>query len=123
MKGIMGVAVVAGLALSATARAGDDPKFDEAKLIGKWEPTDAKKDVRATLEFKKAGKLLVTIPIDGVDTIVEGNWKLKGSELEIAMTRNGMTETTTFKLAKLDDKLLEYTAPQGKTYTLKKMKS
>ena len=123
MKSILGAALFAGLVLSGTAKAGEDPKFDEAKLIGKWEPADVKKEVRAALEFKKAGKLLITIPIDGVDTIVEGSWKLKGSDLEIAMTRNGMTETTTFKLAKLDDKLLEYTAPQGKTYTLKKMKS
>ena len=123
MKVIMGAALFVGLALSATARVGDEAKFDEAKLIGKWEPADVKKEVRAALEFKKAGKLLITIPIDGVDTIVEGSWKLKGTELEIGMTRNGMTETTTFKLTKLDDKLLEYTAPQGKTYTLKKMKS
>jgi uncharacterized protein (TIGR03066 family) len=123
MKAITGAALLLGL-VATTARAGlDDPKFDEAKLIGKWEPTDTKKETRATLEFKKAGKLVVTIPIDGVDTIVEGTWKLKGVELEIGMTRNGMTESTVMKLTKLDDKTLEYTAPQGKNYSLKKMKS
>jgi uncharacterized protein (TIGR03066 family) len=123
MKAIMGAALFVGLAASAAALDQDGPKFDEAKLIGKWEPTDAKKDTRATMEFKKGGKLLLTVPIDGVDTVLEGTWKLKGADLEVGLTRNNTPEMTVLKLTKLDDKTLEYAAPQGKTYTLKKLKS
>jgi uncharacterized protein (TIGR03066 family) len=122
MKAFMALALIFSLTATAAMGGQDGPKFDEAKLIGKWEPTDAKKDTRALMEFKKGGKLLLTVPIDGVDTIVEGNWKLKGGDLEIGLMRNNIPEMCTLKVTKLDDKTLEYTAPQGKAYTLKKMK-
>jgi uncharacterized protein (TIGR03066 family) len=123
MKAIMGAALFVGLAASAATADQDGSKFDEAKLIGKWEPAEAKKDTRAAMEFKKGGKLLLTVPIDGTDTVLEGTWKLKGADLEVGLMRNNTPETTTLKVTKLDDKTLEYTAPQGKTYTLKRLKS
>ncbi len=124
MRAIVSVALGAILLVATGAGARqDDAKFDEKKLIGKWEPVDVKKEARAILEFKKGGKLIITILIDGSETVVEGIWVLKETDLEVTIELVGKKESTTFKLKKLDDTVLEYVEPKGgMTIALKKMK-
>ncbi|HJZ56188.1 MAG TPA: TIGR03066 family protein [Gemmataceae bacterium] len=126
MRVIVGAALAAVLVAvaSAGARAPDDePKFDKKKLIGKWEPTDSKKGARAVMEFKKGGKLQVTVMVDDNDLKLDGSWEMTDDKLEVTLELAGKEETTTFKLKKLDDKILEYVEPKGKTITLKRLKN
>jgi uncharacterized protein (TIGR03066 family) len=125
MRITLGAALAAILVAvaSAGARVQDEPKFDSKKLIGKWEPTDTKKSGRAVMEFKKGGKMQVVITVDDSDLKVDGTWELTDDELDVTLDLAGKKETTTFKLKKLDDKVLEYVEPKGKTITLKRAKS
>ncbi len=91
-----------------TASAGwADEKIDVKKLVGKWEPSDAKKDVKVVLEFTKDGKLSVTADAAGEQVIVSGSWKLDGNKLTLEMKsgENEIKDTVTIK--KLTDNVLE----------------
>lgn len=125
MRAIVGSALAAVLLLvSAGARAQDDdePKFDKKKLIGKWEPTDSKKGARAVMEFKKAGKMVITITLDDKDLTLDGTWAMEDDKLTVTIELDGKDQTTEFKLKKLDDKVLQYVEPKGKTIELKRLK-
>jgi uncharacterized protein (TIGR03066 family) len=125
MRAITGAALAAVLLLvSAGARAQDDePVFDKKKLVGKWEPADSKKGARAVMEFKKAGKMVITITLDEKDLTLDGTWDLKEDKLDVTLELDGKETTTTFKLKKLDDKTLEYVEPKDKkTITLRRVK-
>lgn len=124
MRAITGTALAAVLLLvSAGARAQDDePKFDKKLLVGKWEPTDSKKGARAVMEFKKAGKMVITITLDDKDLTLDGTWALDEDKLSVTVTLGEKEETTQFKLKKLDDKVLQYEEPKGKLIELKRLK-
>jgi uncharacterized protein (TIGR03066 family) len=65
MRGILGLALVVGMGLAAGAD-DKDTKIDGKKLIGKWTPDSAPKEVKAVIEFTKDGKVNVTIEGEAV---------------------------------------------------------
>jgi len=122
MRTFIGCIMVVVLAIAEGAGADDkkDEKIDAKKLIGKWEPKDAKKDAKIVMEFTKDGKMIVTAE---KDFKVEGSYKLEGNKLRIQMKvgENELNDTVT--LTKLTDSVMEGESEGKKTKeTFKRVK-
>ena len=118
MRLIIGAILVLTLAgASATAVAGDD-KVDGKKLIGKWEPKDAK----IVIEFTDKGKLTMSIDEGGKTEKIEGTYKLDGNKLDVVISFGGKEQKETLTIKKLTDDELVTTDSKGKEETLKKKK-
>ncbi|QJW96797.1 TIGR03066 family protein [Frigoriglobus tundricola] len=114
-------ATVAALVMVGFAGAADE-KIDAKKLIGKWEPKDAKKGEDFVMEFAEKGKLIVTFNAKGKETKFEGTYKLEGNKIEVAMSLNGKEVKEAHTVTKLTDDELVSTDPKGKEETLKRVK-
>lgn len=101
MRMVFGCAMAAVLALAAGAYA--DEKIDAKKIVGKWEPKDAKKEIKMELEFTKDGKLSVTADADGKDFTITGTWKLDGNKLTLQLKAGENEIKDTVTISKLTD--------------------
>lgn len=99
-------AVLFALAAGAAGTAADD-KIDTKKLLGKWEPKDAKKDVKIVLEFAKDGKLVVTSPGPEKESRLEGTYKLDGNKLTLHLKVGDQEVKDTVTITRLTDDEME----------------
>jgi uncharacterized protein (TIGR03066 family) len=109
---------MAMLALVAGSRADDkkDEKIDAKKLIGKWEPEDAKEKV--SMEFTKDGKLTI---LAGNGKEFSGTYKVDGKKLTFSVKSGEMEITKTVTILKLTDDEFTGEADMGKK-TMKRVK-
>jgi uncharacterized protein (TIGR03066 family) len=115
------IGAVAVLALVG-ASAGADEKIDAKKLIGKWEPAEAK-GAKVVIEFADKGKLTVTIEAAGETQKIEGTYKLDGDKLELAMTFMGEEKKETVTVTKLTDEEMVGKDSKGKEEKFKRLKA
>ena len=101
MRMLFGFAMTAVLMFAAGSAA--DDKIDAKKLVGKWEPKDAKKEIKMVMEFTKDGKLNVTADADGKDFTIMGTWKLDGNKLTLQLKAGENEIKDTVTLSKLTD--------------------
>lgn len=100
-----------------------EPKFDAAKLVGKWEPKEPKKGEEFVLEFTKDGKLLAHGTLNGKPQTFEGTYKLDGGKLSFELKTPGEVVKETIALTKLTDDELEGKDKEGKVEVLKRAKA
>ena len=124
MRLILGLALVAGLGLVATAgaNAGQD-KIDGKKLVGKWTPKDEAKAGKMFAEFTKDGKLIVSINTGDKDLKIDGTYKLDGNKLTMTMKIGDKEETETVTITKLTDEVMEGEDKAGKKETFTRVKA
>lgn len=117
MRTLIGCALAVALAAAATA---DDKKElpDAKKLVGRWEPREAKKDVALVLEFTKDGKTALTVTAAGKTEKLEGTYKLTGNKLKVKLTLGKMDVDQEVAVLRLTDEELETEDAKGKKETL-----
>ena len=104
MRAILGCALavllVGGAALAQDKK---DEKIDAKKLVGKWEPKDAKEGRTFVIEFTKDGKMVITGTRDGKESKLEGTYKLEGNKLTTTTKVGDMERSRTLTVSKLTD--------------------
>lgn len=123
MRVLIGLCALAAVCGAVAADDKKDEKFDAAKLLGKWEPKEAKKGEEFVLEFDKGGKMTVRGTLDGKPQTLEGTYKLDGNKLSFELKAPGETIKETITLLKLDDDELEGREKDGRVEALKRVKS
>jgi uncharacterized protein (TIGR03066 family) len=110
MRAILGCTAATIFLFAAGSSADDkkEEKIDGAKLIGKWERKDAKKESAFTLEFAKDGKLIVGL---GKDSKNSGTYKLDGNKLTVVLKVGENEIKDTLTITKLTDE--EFEAESG----------
>lgn len=101
------------LVIVLAASAGADDKIEAAKLVGKWEALQGKKDARMVLEFGKDGKLSATAPVEGKDTRIEGTYALDGAQLTLTLKAGGNEIKETQTITRLTADELEWDGKSG----------
>jgi uncharacterized protein (TIGR03066 family) len=113
MRMRMGGAMIVMLALVGGGQADDtkDEKIDGKKLIGKWEPKEAKGDRKIAIEFTKDGKMNVSADSGAA---FEGTYQLDGKKLtfQIKLGENEVKKTVT--VIRLTDDEFESEGDDGK---------
>jgi uncharacterized protein (TIGR03066 family) len=121
MRTLIGaVVVLAFCGFAAAQKDKDKDKIDAKKLVGKWEPADAKEKV--VVEFTDKGKVILSVDFNGKSAMIEGTYKLDGNKLEMVMSFAGKDQKETLTVSKLTDDEMVGTDSKGKTETLKKVK-
>ena len=124
MRSIPGTALailILAVAGAPTDAQPKDEKFDEKKLIGKWEPPDSPKEVKIVVEFAPKGKLLVSADVGGKAEKIEGTYKLDGDKLTLTMKTGEKERTEKVTVTKLTDTDLVTKDDKGKEETLKRV--
>jgi uncharacterized protein (TIGR03066 family) len=104
------------LAVFTTAGLAADEKIDAKKLVGKWEPKDAKK--KLVIEFGADGKLTAT----GEATLT-GSWKLDGNKLTLVFKAGENELKDTVTVTKLtDEELVAEDEKKKQTQVMKRVK-
>jgi uncharacterized protein (TIGR03066 family) len=124
MRAVPGCVLAVGLAAAAAA-ADDkkDPPVDGRKLIGRWEPKEAKKEFKTTVEFAKDGKLVLTVEAGGKTRKVEGAYKLDGIKLRVRMKLGEKEVEEEVAVLRLTDEELETEDAEGKKETLTRVRA
>jgi uncharacterized protein (TIGR03066 family) len=122
MRTLIGTAVVLAACGLAVADDKKDERFDAAKLVGKWEPKEAKKGEEFELEFTKDGKVTVKGTLDGKPQTLEGVYTLAGDKLSFEVKAPGEVIKETIVLAKLTDDEFEGRDKEGRVEVLKRVK-
>jgi uncharacterized protein (TIGR03066 family) len=119
MRAILSCALAVVVCCTASA----DDKIDAKKIVGKWEPKEAKKDETLSMvfEFTKDGKVTVTIKTEK-ELKREGTYKVDGNKLTVTMTVNGKEQVRTRTITKLTDMELVSSDEKGKEATLVRIK-
>jgi uncharacterized protein (TIGR03066 family) len=114
VRTLLGCALVASL-FTVSGFAADE-KIDVKKLVGKWEPTDAKK--KLVIEFAADGKLTATS-----EATLTGTWKLEGNKLTLMFKAGENEIKDTITITKLtDDELVAEDEKKEKKQTMKRVK-
>jgi uncharacterized protein (TIGR03066 family) len=119
MRTLLGAAMVLATACGVTAA---DDKIDAKKLVGTWEPKEAKKGEDMKMEFTKDGKLILTANANGAQLKAEGTYKLEGNKLSFKMKFGDATQEDTVTITKLTDDELEGKDKDGKSEAYKRVK-
>jgi uncharacterized protein (TIGR03066 family) len=124
---IAAVASVAFLVLAGSAGAADEKekdkeKVDLKKLVGKWEPAKAEKDVKMVLEIAEKGKFTLHVTFNNKTEKVDGTYKLDGNKLEVEMKIGDDVMKETLTITKLTDTELVTKDSKGKEETMKRVK-
>lgn len=121
MRAIIGaVAILAIVGLASDAAAQE--KIDAKKLVGKWQPADAKGGVDVTIEFTDKGKVILALDIGGKTDKIEGTYKVDGDKLEMVISLNGKEQKETVTLTKLTDEEMIGKDSKGKEEKFKRVK-
>ncbi len=105
MRAILGCGLAVLVLFTAAAGAGDkkEEKIDAKKLIGKWEPSEAKKGADVVIEFQKDGKLSIAANAAGKEFKIDGMYKVDGNKLELKLSFMGQEKSDTATILKLTD--------------------
>lgn len=117
MRTLLGCALA--VALVPTAAADDETRDlpDGKRLVGRWQPVEARKGVATSVEFTKDGKLTVTVePERGKSVGLTGTYKLDGTKLKIKW--DGKTADAELAVVRLSDEILETEDSKGKRETM-----
>jgi uncharacterized protein (TIGR03066 family) len=119
------VASIAFFVLAGFAAAEDktDDKIDAKKLIGKWEPKDAKKGEEFVLEFVDKSKVAVTFTVGDKQMKVEGTYTVTGNKVEVTMMFNGKDIKETHTISKLTDDEMVSKDAKGKEEVMRRVKA
>jgi uncharacterized protein (TIGR03066 family) len=121
MRTGFGLALAAAIALAAGGAAQEkDSPVDAKKLVGKWEPAEAKKGTHVTLEFTADGKLVIVSTFDTKSEKFEGTYKLTGNKIAIAMRLKDQEVKQEVTVLKLTDAELDTEDAKGKKETFKR---
>ena len=112
----VGLAVLLALA-GAAARQEKDTPVDKAKLVGRWEPVEAKKDAASLVEFKADGKAVFKLGVGGKVETYEGTYAVTGAKLKIG----DKTVTEEVVVLRLTAEELHTEDAKGKKETLRKV--
>lgn len=124
MRALLGFALAVGLAAAATADDKKDLPVDGKKLIGKWEPKEAKKDLKTAIEFTKDGKLVLTVePAGKKPTTIDGTYKLDGNKLRMKLKLDRKEVDEEAAVLRLTDAELETEDAKGKKETLTRVRA
>ncbi len=118
MRTLLGFGIVLALACGATAA---DEKIDGKKLVGKWEPKEAKKGEAMVMEFTKDGKITVVGDMGGKEVKIEGTYKLDGDKLSFVLKFMDIEIKETVTITKLTDTEMEGKDKDGKAEGFKKV--
>jgi len=116
------VVAVVILAFAAVSIAAEE-KFDVAKLIGKWEEKNPKKDEGMSMEFTKDGKFTAVGTREGKELKAEGTYKLSGDKLTLEGKVMDEEIKQTITINKLTDDELTGTADGKDSRTFKRVKT
>src|SRR5262245_3613153 len=108
--------------LTVGARAEDKPDYAKM-LVGKWEVSKADEGTvppGTMVEFTKDGKFIVSGKKDGVDTNLEGTYKVEGNTFTFTLKEGDNEHTDTITIKKISDKEMATENKQGKSVELKK---
>jgi uncharacterized protein (TIGR03066 family) len=118
MRVLIGAVVILSFAGLTSAAGQDKDKIELKKLLGKWEPKDAK----IVIEFADKGKIVINYDEGGKSEKIEGTYKLDGNKLDIAMSFLGKEQKETLTVKKLTDDELVTVDSKNKEETLKRKK-
>ena len=111
---------VTAILFAAAAPAQDSP-IDPTKLIGKWEPVEAKKDAVTVVEFGKGGKFSLKAGVGGKTETWEGTYTVTGVKLKISAKLGEKVVTEEVAVLRLTDDVLETEDSKGKKEALKRV--
>lgn len=119
LGGALAIALVVTAGLSADDKV---EKIDAKKLVGKWEPKEAKEGGKMVIEFTKDGKISVSFDLDGKAGKLEGTYKVEGNKLNYTVKLGEKEETKTRTVSKLTATELVSKDEKGKEDTLIRVK-
>ena len=124
MRALLGCGAAAILVFSAASAADDkkDEPIDLKKILGKWEPSEAKKDFKAMAEFADKGKLSLWITVMEKTDKIEGTYTVDGNKLDLTLSIGGKEQKETLTILKLTDEEMATEDSKGKKETFKRIK-
>ncbi len=112
---------LAVLVLSGAAPGQDkDSPVDKAKLVGRWEKLEPKKDEVSQVEFKADGKAVFKLGVAGKVETYEGTYAVTGAKLKVSVKIGDRTVTEEVVVLKLTAEELSTEDAKGKKETLKR---
>jgi uncharacterized protein (TIGR03066 family) len=92
------------------------------KIIGAWVVSKPAKDTPkdTALEFTKDGKLVWTGSLNGIQTDIEGQYKVEGDKIVSTRDIGGHEDRRTIKIKSLTDTTLVIEMPEGHVDEYKK---
>ncbi len=114
-----GLAVAAALGGLAFAQDKDSP-IDPAKLIGRWEPKESKKDATTVVEFARGGKFALETGVGGKTETWEGTYVVTGQKLKISVKLGEKSIAEELVILKLTTDELDTEDSRGKKESLKR---
>lgn len=119
---VCGAGLAIALALGGAAAGPDkDSPFDPAKLVGRWEPAEAKKDATSVIEFAAGGKFALKTGVGGKTETWEGTYAVTGQKLKITMKVGAKTITEELVVLKLTADELHTEDAKGKKESLRRV--
>jgi uncharacterized protein (TIGR03066 family) len=114
---------LAALLMAAGAAAGQekDTPVDKAKLVGRWEPVETKKDAVSQVEFKADGKVVFKLGAGGKTETWEGTYAVTGAKLKIALKVGDKTITEEVVVLRLTADQLDTEDAKGKKESLRRV--
>ena len=115
---LLGVAIVV---FAGNVQAQDD---NAKKIVGIWEVTKSGSDLPAgsTIEFTKDGKLNAVIKADGMETKLDGTYKVEKDKLTVKIKIGDQSIEEVATIKKLTDEALEIEDKDKKVDVFKKKK-
>ena len=116
----LGLAALLALGGAAAGQEKDSP-VDKAKLIGRWEKAEPKKDEVSQVEFKADGKVVFKLGVAGKTETYQGGYVVTGAKLKIALKIGDKTITEEVVVLRLSADQLDTEDSRGKKETLRRV--
>ncbi len=112
---------VLALLIAATGTLLAQEKIDPKKLLGKWEPVDAK-IANLTLEFMDKGKWTLSVDVMGRLEKIEGTYKITDNKMEVTIGYMGTEQKEMLTIKKLNDTEFVTVDSKGKEEAFRRKK-
>ena len=124
MRALLGCGAAAILMFSAASAADDkkDETIDLKKIVGKWEPSEGKKDFKVLAEFTDKGKLSLWITVMEKTDKIEGTYTVDGNKLDLTLSIGGKEQKEVLTILKLTDEEMATEDSRGMKETFKRIK-
>lgn len=116
----VGLAALLALAGAAAGQEKDSP-VDKAKLVGRWEPAETKKNEVSQVEFKADGKVVFKLGVGGKTETWEGTYAVTGAKLKVSLKIGDKAVTEEVVVLRLTADELHTEDSKGKKETLRKV--